>query len=371
MDTLLPGISAQRVPTGRLATGVLSVAGRTGPAVLFVHGNVSSSLFWRPTMLALPDQYRPLDIDLRGFGDTDPEPVDATCGLRDYADDLAAVIAALGLPSVHLVAWSMGGGVVLQYLADRPDTHRVASLTLVAPVSPFGFGGTRDAQGTLCDPAGAGSGGGTANPDFVARLAAGDRTNESPLSPRQVLLAHYVKPPHVPEHLDIYVESMLSTRVGDDHYPGASRTVAGRGSRRGTGACSTRWRPLISGSRTSPRSSPNRQYCGCAGPTMSSSPTTRCTTWRTWARSARSRAGRASRRGRRSPCWRRRAPCSAGTPPPVGGSAKWPSTKRRTARTWTSRSASSPNCPTSLPAPDVRGGGRGDFAFRRAAHWAA
>jgi pimeloyl-ACP methyl ester carboxylesterase len=40
-----------------------------------------------------------------------------------------------------------------------------------------------------------------------------------------VLLAHYVKPPHVPEHLDIFVESMLSTRVGDDHYPGTARTV--------------------------------------------------------------------------------------------------------------------------------------------------
>src|SRR4029077_20034296 len=39
------------------------------------------------------------------------------------------------------------------------------------------------------------------------------------------LLAHYVKPPHVPEHLDILVESMLSTRTGDDHYPGTSRTV--------------------------------------------------------------------------------------------------------------------------------------------------
>src|SRR5262249_20687196 len=52
--------------------------------------------------------------------------------------------------------------------------------------------------------------------------------------------------------------------------------------------------------------------------------------------------------------WRcRTSPCSAGTPPSVGGSAKWPSTKRRTARTWTSRSASSPDCPTSLPAPDV------------------
>jgi pimeloyl-ACP methyl ester carboxylesterase len=137
---------------------------------------VSSSLFWQPTMLALPGPYRPLAIDLRGFGETDPEPVDATRGLRDYADDLAAAIEALGLEQVHLVGWSMGGGVVLQYLVDRPGTHRVASLTLVDPVSP-----------------------------------------------RQVLLAHYVKPPHVPEHLDILVEAMLSTRIGQDYYPGDSR----------------------------------------------------------------------------------------------------------------------------------------------------
>ncbi len=67
---------------------MLSVAGRTGQPVLFVHGNVSSSLFSQPAMLALPDGYRPLAMDLRGFGDTDPEPVDATRGLRDYADDL-------------------------------------------------------------------------------------------------------------------------------------------------------------------------------------------------------------------------------------------------------------------------------------------
>jgi pimeloyl-ACP methyl ester carboxylesterase len=223
METLLPGITLERVPTSRLTVAVLSVTGRTGPAVLFVHGNVSSSLFWQPTMLALPEAYRPLAIDLRGFGDTDPEPVDATRGLRDYADDLAAAIEALGLDSVHLVGWSMGGGVVLQYLVDRPGTHRVASLTLVDPVSPFGFGGTKGVDGVLCDPHGAGSGGGGANPEFVERLAGQDRGDSSVLSPRQVLLAHYVKPPHVPEHLDIFVESMLSTRIGNDYYPGDSR----------------------------------------------------------------------------------------------------------------------------------------------------
>jgi pimeloyl-ACP methyl ester carboxylesterase len=225
VQTLLPGIAAERVPTSRLTAAVLSVPGRTGDPVLFVHGNVSSSLFWQPTMLALPDGYRPLAVDLRGFGETDPEPVDATRGLGDYADDLAAVIEALRLTSVHLVGWSMGGGVVLQYLAERPEAHRAASVTLVAPVSPSGFGGTRGTDGTLCDPSGAGSGGGSVNPDFVARLAAGDRSADSPTSPRQVLLAHYVKPPFVPAELDIFVESMLSTRTGDDHYPGTSSQV--------------------------------------------------------------------------------------------------------------------------------------------------
>jgi hypothetical protein len=110
MRTLLPGVTAERVPTSRLTVSVLSVAGRTGQPVLFVHGNVSSSLFWQPAMLGLPEGCRPLAVDLRGFGDTDPEPVDATRGLGDYADDLAAVIDALALTSVHLVGWSMRPG---------------------------------------------------------------------------------------------------------------------------------------------------------------------------------------------------------------------------------------------------------------------
>ncbi len=36
METLLAGISAERLATSRLATGVLSVAGRTGPAERFL-----------------------------------------------------------------------------------------------------------------------------------------------------------------------------------------------------------------------------------------------------------------------------------------------------------------------------------------------
>ena len=54
-------------------------AGPASPPVLFAR-RLSSSLFWQPTMLALPEPYRPLAIDPHGYGGTDPEPVDARAG---------------------------------------------------------------------------------------------------------------------------------------------------------------------------------------------------------------------------------------------------------------------------------------------------
>lgn len=220
MTLLLDGITARAVPTDRLTVNVLEAEGRSGPAVVFVHGNVSSALFWQQAMLGVPEGFRALAVDLRGFGETEALPVDATRGLRDFSDDVAATVEALDLGPVHLVGWSMGGGVVLQYLRDRPS--QIRTVTLVNPVSPYGFGGTRGLDGEPYDAIGTASGGGAANPDFVRTLAEGDRSTDSPLSPRSVLRAFYVKPPFVPTMEDVFVESMLSTRIGDDHYPGDS-----------------------------------------------------------------------------------------------------------------------------------------------------
>ena len=165
-------------------------------------------------------------MDLRGYGDAEPLRVDASRGVRDWSDDLAALVDALGLDRVHLVGWSMGAGVVLQYLLDHPDT--VASVALVAPVSPYGFGGTSGADGVLVHPEGTGSGAGTVNPDFVAAIAAGITTADGPASPRAVLRSFYVAPgslPLDPVLEDIFVASMNSTRVGVDNYPGDAVTV--------------------------------------------------------------------------------------------------------------------------------------------------
>ncbi|MFJ5831859.1 alpha/beta fold hydrolase [Streptomyces sp. NPDC093089] len=219
----MTALRTRRVTTGRL-TQQITETRTDGEPVVLVHGNVSSSAFWHTTLTALPDTYRGVAVDLRGFGGTDPLPVDATRGLRDYADDLAELLTALDIDRAHLVGWSMGGGVVTQFLRDRPAAVR--SLTLVNPVSPYGFGGTHGADGTLNSEDGAGSGGGTANPDFVRLLAEGDLGEDSPLSPRSVLAACYVKPPLRPEHEDAYVAAMLTTRLGDDHYPGDSTESA-------------------------------------------------------------------------------------------------------------------------------------------------
>lgn len=217
----LPDIDTATIPTTRVGTCVRWVPDRDdADPVVFVHGNVSSSPFFFPAMQHLPARFRPIALDLRGFGGTDTAPVDATRGLRDYSDDVVAALDALDLARVHLVGWSMGGGVAMQAAIDVPG--RLASLTLINPVSPFGFGGTRGADGRLLAPDGAGSGGGTANPDFVRALADGDTSAGGPSSPRSVLRAFYVAPGWDGEDEEAYVASMLSTAVGDDNYPGDS-----------------------------------------------------------------------------------------------------------------------------------------------------
>jgi pimeloyl-ACP methyl ester carboxylesterase len=221
--TLFGGITAHSVTTPRLTANVLErpATGDPSATVVFVHGNVSSSLYFQPTMLALPTEFRALAIDLRGFGDSETLPVAATRGLRDFSDDVLSVLDTLELDRVHLVGWSMGAGVVMSLLLDAPE--RALSVTLEAPVSPYGFGGTHGPDGARTTADGAGTGGGGANPDFIARLQAGDTSADEPTSPRNVYRSAYVAKPELQEaYEDIWVASMLTTKTGPDNYPGDS-----------------------------------------------------------------------------------------------------------------------------------------------------
>ncbi|HLZ80699.1 MAG TPA: alpha/beta fold hydrolase, partial [Ktedonobacteraceae bacterium] len=143
---LLPGITQHKVKTSRIKMAYLETGTGSNPIVL-VHGNCSSSLFFQDFMLALAanHRYSVYALDMRGYGDSETQPVDATRGVRDFSDDLASFVQTLGLTSFHLHGWSLGGNVAMQYAIDYPGTLR--SMILEAPGSPFGFGGTKGAEG--------------------------------------------------------------------------------------------------------------------------------------------------------------------------------------------------------------------------------
>ncbi len=215
----LPGITSKMVETARIKTHVLFSGPDDGTAVLFVHGNASSSTYWEEIMLKLPAGFRGIAPDLRGYGDTEDKLIDATRGMGDWVDDLLALLDALKIDKAHVIGHSMGGTIVLGLVAGAAE--RVLSATLVNPGSPYGFGGSKDVNGTPNYDDFAGSGGGVVNPDFPKLIAAGDRSSDNPqASPRVVMNSFYWKPPFKPAREEDLLSSLLTEKIGEQKYPG-------------------------------------------------------------------------------------------------------------------------------------------------------
>jgi pimeloyl-ACP methyl ester carboxylesterase len=215
----LPGITSQIVPTKRLKVHILTSGPEDGTPVVFFHGNASSANFWEEIMLKLPAGFRGIAPDLRGYGDTEDKLIDATRGLSDWVDDFLALKEAIALEKYHVVGHSLGGMLLFSLLGK--DSAAILSATFVDPGSPYGFGGTKDTEGTPCYDDFAGSGGGVVNPDFPKLIAAGDRSSDNPqASPRVVMNMFYWKPPFIPEREEDLLSSLLTEKIGEDRYPG-------------------------------------------------------------------------------------------------------------------------------------------------------
>lgn len=217
----LPGITSMMMDTSRLKTHVLVSGPDDGQPVLFIHGNASSSTYWEEIMLKLPNGFRGIAPDLRGYGDTEDKLIDATRGMGDWVDDLLALLDALKVDKVHAIGHSMGGTIVLGLIAGAAE--RVLDATLVNPGSPYGFGGSKDVNGTPNYDDFAGSGGGVVNPDFPKLIAAGDRSTDNPqASPRVVMNSFYWKPPFKPAREEDLLSSLMTEKIGGQKYPGDS-----------------------------------------------------------------------------------------------------------------------------------------------------
>lgn len=215
----IPAIcEAQRIKTARLETRVLFAGPEDGVPVIFIHGNLSAATWWEEVMQRLPAGYRAIAPDLRSYGEAEAGAlVDATRGLADFVEDIAALMEALGIEAAHFVGHSLGGAILWNLLAAHG--RRVLSLTQVAPASPYGFGACH-LDGTPCFADGAGSGAGAVNPEFARLLAEGARGDESDFHPRNILNAFVWKPPFVPERIEDLLSAALAQHTGETSYPG-------------------------------------------------------------------------------------------------------------------------------------------------------
>jgi len=217
----MEGITARMITTKRLTTRVLFSGPENGTPVLFLHGNVSSATWWEETMLALPKGYLGIAPDQRGFGDADLEKkIDATNGMGDLAEDAIALLNHFNIEKAHIVGNSLGGMVVWRMMANYPG--RFLTITLVDTGSPYGFGGTKDVEGTPCHPDFAGSGGGLTNPELARRIKENDRTLESQFSPRAAIRMLLVKPPFIPAREEELLSSLNASHIGELDVPGDS-----------------------------------------------------------------------------------------------------------------------------------------------------
>src|SRR4051794_5644787 len=77
-----------------------------GPALVLVHGVGASLDSWDSIVNRLGGEFTVLRPDLRGHGDSSRI---LTCSIRDFLEDLCAVVDHAGLGPFHLVGFSLGG----------------------------------------------------------------------------------------------------------------------------------------------------------------------------------------------------------------------------------------------------------------------
>jgi pimeloyl-ACP methyl ester carboxylesterase len=103
----------------------ISDGGSEGTPVLFVHGLGCRIDCWRAQLDHLRPFRRAIAYDQRGHGDSDRSR-DGVYTIEALADDLEAVVDALGLDQFFLVGHSMAGQVLTAYAARHPE--KVAGL---------------------------------------------------------------------------------------------------------------------------------------------------------------------------------------------------------------------------------------------------
>jgi pimeloyl-ACP methyl ester carboxylesterase len=94
----------------------------SGEPLVLLHGGIGAGEMFAPILPALAEGRRVITVDLQGHGGT--ADVDRPLRPELMADDVAALIGALGLEQVDLMGYSLGGMVALRTAIQHPALVR-------------------------------------------------------------------------------------------------------------------------------------------------------------------------------------------------------------------------------------------------------
>ena len=107
----------------------------SGDAVLFIHGNPTSSYLWRNIIPYVADDHRAIAVDLIGMGGSSKP--DIAYSFADHARYLDAFIGALNLTNITLVGHDWGAALAWDYTRRNPEN--VTRLAFMEGVLPPAF----------------------------------------------------------------------------------------------------------------------------------------------------------------------------------------------------------------------------------------
>jgi pimeloyl-ACP methyl ester carboxylesterase len=108
----------------------------SGEPLVFVHGSLGDLRSWEPQLESFAERHRVIAYSRRYHHPNSCRGDAASYSAALHADDLAELMAALGLGSAHLVGSSYGGYTALYLAARHPDLVRTQVLS-EPPVLPL------------------------------------------------------------------------------------------------------------------------------------------------------------------------------------------------------------------------------------------